>query len=378
MTGRAQIGYVSASVEGARQRKMKSVYRRFGVLRFVLAMMVVVSHGLPASGFDGFLARLGVGSVAVMGFFVLSGFIITEAIDVYYRDRPLAFIANRMLRILPPYWLALALSLLVHALLQWGGILSIQGEQPADIFSPRNLIANALAVIPLQGAIGVFDPARFYGFVRYYWAVLVEVEFYLVAFAIMIAGRLLTKRRADIAAACFSALLAGHVVSDYVVPIRPELTYVPYFALGVSLYAWRSGYRLALLGVIASAIATFVAFARYINQMKPLSALAALDDWTITGTNLLLMALACLAIYWLSDTATTGAARRVDRWFGDLSYPIYLNHYTVLTLVFSLALAPWPSFALIAAGSVLVAWLAVAAIEHPLRRLRDAVRGQAL
>ncbi|MBN9049222.1 MAG: acyltransferase [Rhizobiales bacterium] len=357
---------------------MTSVYRRFGVLRLILAMMVVVSHGVPASGFEGFLARLGIGSVAVMGFFVLSGFIITEAIDVYYRERPAAFIANRMLRILPPYWLALILSLMVHALLQWGGILSIHGENPRDIFSAQNIAANTFAVIPLQGLLGVFDPAKFYGFVRYYWAVLIEVDFYIVAFAIMLPGLVFKRKRADIAAACVAALLLCHVVNDYVRPIRHELSYIPYFALGVSLYAWRSGYRLALIGVIASAAATLVAFLRYLNQMKPLSALASIDDWPVVATNIVLLTIVCVAIFRLSNTDTTGPARRIDRWFGDLSYPIYLNHYTVLTLVFSLALPPWPSFLLIAAGSVLVAWGAATTLERPLRRLRDVVRGQTL
>jgi len=81
---------------------MQVSYRPFGIFRFVLAVSVVVSHstGLEAPG--SFLAAMGIGNIAVMGFFVLSGFIIAEAASTFYRNRPAAFLANRFWRIAPP------------------------------------------------------------------------------------------------------------------------------------------------------------------------------------------------------------------------------------------------------------------------------------
>ena len=49
-----------------------------------------------------------------MGFFVLSGFIIAEAIDVFYQRPAAAFLLNRVLRLGPPYWVAVIVSIAVH------------------------------------------------------------------------------------------------------------------------------------------------------------------------------------------------------------------------------------------------------------------------
>src|SRR4051812_5622231 len=55
---------------------MQVGYRPFGSLRFFLAASVVVSHSMPLEAPNSFLAQMGIGNFAVMGFFVLSGFII--------------------------------------------------------------------------------------------------------------------------------------------------------------------------------------------------------------------------------------------------------------------------------------------------------------
>jgi peptidoglycan/LPS O-acetylase OafA/YrhL len=50
----------------------------------------------------------------VMAFFILSGFIISEARNVFHYHRPWEFIANRLLRLAPSYLLARALSIAPH------------------------------------------------------------------------------------------------------------------------------------------------------------------------------------------------------------------------------------------------------------------------
>lgn len=51
------------------------------------------------------------GRHAVMGFFAISGFLITMIANEVYRDRPEAFLLNRALRIYPTYWACLILAL---------------------------------------------------------------------------------------------------------------------------------------------------------------------------------------------------------------------------------------------------------------------------
>src|SRR3546814_689123 len=113
-------------------------YRPFGTYRLVLATLVLLSHSFWLSlGGDHFLSRIGVGNVGVMSFFVLSGFVISEALSSFYQTRPAAFLLNRFNRLYPPFLAALAISVGLHA---WAG----QGS-----FITQNLLANTLALVPL-------------------------------------------------------------------------------------------------------------------------------------------------------------------------------------------------------------------------------------
>jgi peptidoglycan/LPS O-acetylase OafA/YrhL len=53
------------------------------------------------------------GPVAVFVFFMISGFVIGEAALKFYDGRPVQFFLNRLIRLYPPYLMALALTGLV-------------------------------------------------------------------------------------------------------------------------------------------------------------------------------------------------------------------------------------------------------------------------
>src|ERR1700760_1525893 len=89
-------------------------YRCFGGFRLLLAVFVMVQHfgaDLAPAPLAIVLAPYMPGGVAVLVFFALSGFVISEAIDAVYRDRAVPFLTNRLLRILPHFLLAVALSM---------------------------------------------------------------------------------------------------------------------------------------------------------------------------------------------------------------------------------------------------------------------------
>ena len=67
--------------------KKNSDYRFFGSFRFFLALLVVISHSLVLGGdkYVLYLKPWGLGNAAVMIFFLLSGFIIAEATDKFYK-----------------------------------------------------------------------------------------------------------------------------------------------------------------------------------------------------------------------------------------------------------------------------------------------------
>ncbi|MDX1429000.1 MAG: hypothetical protein R3282_01880, partial [Rhodothermales bacterium] len=89
----------NAPSDSYRERIAAHPYRLFGGYRLSLATMVLLSHSpgfLPAWMID-----LSLGNVGVFSFFVLSGFVIAEALDVFYRGNVRGFAINRFLKIYP-------------------------------------------------------------------------------------------------------------------------------------------------------------------------------------------------------------------------------------------------------------------------------------
>ena len=70
-------------------------YRVVGLFRLMLATAVVCGHAGWLTGGDNPIGRLLGARNAVLLFFVMSGFVLTEAAATYYRNRPWAFAANR-------------------------------------------------------------------------------------------------------------------------------------------------------------------------------------------------------------------------------------------------------------------------------------------
>ena len=114
-----------------------------GFLRLALALCVVVSHTFPLGGFNGGFdpleaitaGRTSIGTLAVDGFFVLSGYLISRSFLSV--PRIMSYFWRRALRIFPGYWVCLVITALVFAPLAWhkerGGFLGVfttQGDTP--------------------------------------------------------------------------------------------------------------------------------------------------------------------------------------------------------------------------------------------------------
>lgn len=101
---------------------MQSIDQRLGrdnalnIIRLVLAALVIVSHSFPIGGFgvDPVVGDLGLGSIAVGGFFAISGYLITQS---RYRSSLWSYAWKRVLRIFPGYWVCLIFTAFVAAAL---------------------------------------------------------------------------------------------------------------------------------------------------------------------------------------------------------------------------------------------------------------------
>src|SRR5258706_469751 len=83
-----------------------------GLLRFLLASSVVLSHSTPIFGF-----RLIGGEMAVQTFYIISGFYMGLILNEKYHSYFL-FVTNRLLRLYPVYWATLFL-VLITSILSW-------------------------------------------------------------------------------------------------------------------------------------------------------------------------------------------------------------------------------------------------------------------
>src|SRR5688500_15297626 len=131
----------------------------FGTLRLLLALMVVFSH-LPGSDY-----LVHFGFYAVCGFFVLSGFLMTTGLHEVYRFDAKLFWGNRLLRLLPPYYLVCLLTLLI--------VIQVPAEAGAYLSYwvsdvPRFDIALNLLILPQQW------PQLDFRLVPPFWSVAVE------------------------------------------------------------------------------------------------------------------------------------------------------------------------------------------------------------
>ena len=131
----------------------------FGMLRLVLASAVIISHSYPLSGQPGreFVSRFSgqetLGGLAVAGFFVLSGFLLTRSALNGSIGR---YAWRRALRIFPGFWVCLLVTAFVFAPLMW---LYERGLTSGFVLDPQGplsyLRANALTGMQQWGISGL-------------------------------------------------------------------------------------------------------------------------------------------------------------------------------------------------------------------------------
>lgn len=341
-----------------------ATYRPFGAVRLCLALMVMAQHFqylLPAQHRAPFHA-LGLGVVAVSAFFALSGFIIADAFAHFYRDRPLAFLANRALRVVPPYLLALALSVLVHQLLWQSGRLALWDYAARPPLDGVLVLHSLLALLPGGGG---YD--RAFAFIPFVWSLRVEIGFYLIAALAVAARRHAPAWPSDRwmlpigvlagSLACLLAIHSGHAAA---------LRNAPFFLLGWSLQAAPRHQRAVALPCIA---------ASWLGCMHALATWPQANDPSPMLQMVLLTGLLAVLLQCGRQHEFASRLQRMDSRLGALSYPLYLNHYAVGILAYDLA--PSGSVALWLAAMLASLPLAVAAnicAETPLRRIRSRIR----
>lgn len=325
----------------------------FDVLRLALAGAVAVTHAMQlALGWQPSIGGTEVGALAVDGFFVLSGFLITAS---WLRLRsPGRFVWHRALRILPGFWTCLLVTALVVApllaVLNGGSasaVLTGPGSATTYVLHNAGLFMAQFGIAGLPAATP--DPVVNGSL----WTLFYEALCYAAVFGLGVLG--LLRRRPLLVVAGVAALqlatAAQEATGTTLLPGENLPRLLLLFALGAAAHLVAD--RVPVTPVaLAAAGATLVA------------GLLLLDDYRALGAP-------GFALLLLVVAARLPWRPRLRR---DLSYGAYVWHWPVALLVLSTPLAAAPFVVVLLAvlgGTALVALASWHLVESPALRLKD-------
>jgi peptidoglycan/LPS O-acetylase OafA/YrhL len=315
-----------------------------GYYRLILALLVAASHAGLTFG------RFNPGEIAVVSFFLLSGYVMTALIDRYYLDfrRIGPFYLDRALRLYPQF-LVYSLAMIVAA--EWFGLRHLWMSAPPTLASD----AAQLTMLPLA-----FSERFPNMLLPQAWSLGLELMFYAVFPFFLIPGERMMAAYAS--GLVFLFAFCGRISADwFAYRILPGVLFV--FILGSWIRRPESRFGRAPLAV---------AYAIAVTAL-----IVALTIWPrrTSVCDMLIGLVAGLPIVYGLSRA------RIDGWgntlAGDLSYGVFLNHMLLLPLL--VRLLPDASaglrFAALTPISIALSYVTFQCIERPAiawrRGLRD-------
>ena len=298
---------------------------RPGLFRLLLAACVVVSHA----------SNLEVGRIAVLLFFVLSGYWVYDIWTARFgRDRTALFYASRYLRVAPLYLVGLTLAAVLTGF---------------DV----GLVNYAI----LGAANARVDP------LWVSWSLDVELQFYLLL--PLLAALMETEPQA------FPALTGIAALCGWLLYWRTGVVeifqYLPAFAAGMLIrrHAWDPGRRVALVSLAAFVLLTLALFLSdeglpYLLKDRP----------HLVNRDLFAFAWMIPLLPYLAH-ALAQPSGALDRHLGNLSYPLYISHPAVMTLFTVLTPHKTLTLKLACLAAILSATVALYAfVDRPCERAR--------
>lgn len=291
-----------------------------GAFRLILAAAVLVSH---ASALD-------VGRLAVMLFFYLSGYWTSRIwSEKFARNNIWMFYLSRYWRIFPLFIVITLASAALRAL-------------PLNIFN-FTLIGVATTGVDPTGVS---------------WSLDLEMQFYL----------LLPLVAAIAFRAPGVALLASLIVMvfgwwlKYRFGISTVATYLPVFVLGILTYSrsWRPSQRTSTISLVAFGLfCVLTYFTPFFSKKTP-------DPFDQDIWAMIWM----LPLLPYAAHSLTIRSSRLDRHFGNLSYPLYLVHYPIINVMVNRFGENIPIKLAAATVAVVIAILFYLLVDRPVDRVR--------
>ena len=315
-----------------------------GIYRLVLAIMVLLSHaGVLIAGFNQ-------GVVAVVQFYLLSGFVMTALVTRYYGslDRYGPFLVDRAARIGPQFYLYLAVTASVIAI-------CAPPSQTGTVVDLSGLTANAL-IVPLDFYMYLL-PTKIY--MPQTWSLGLEVLFYAL-FPLLLIFRLRLLATV-LSVPVFLVAVSGLINTDiFGYRLLPGTLFM--FLLGGFIYEARSRSLPWWL------------WTAWLACCLLLVAVLAISSLNLPYTKEVALGLSIgLPLVWLLRHQ---ASSRLDAIAGNLSYGVFMSHNAVIFFAQSRGVdVSKPAWvAIIVVICIGLAYLSYAAVEAPFIRLRRAMR----
>lgn len=324
-----------------------------GTLRLLLALAVLLSHAEVR--FYG----LNPGVIAVVGFYVISGYVMTGLLRRYYpggADIP-RYCLDRLLRLMPPYLAVAALTWLWWML----------AGKPATLFLRHEPgiadLVNNLLVVPLN--FFMWNDADHYTLIPPSWSLGAEIQFYLLMPLLLLARLRLAALVASVAVFLCASL--GLLQTEWFgYRLLPGVLFM--FLLGSFLYDAHHAVPSipALLRRVLPWLAPAAAVLAAVSLAYAGKLMLPYNRETLLGIAFavpLVHALACRP------------SRPWDEAAGDLAFSVFLNHFLLIWAVFGKVESVAELLALIAASLALAA-LIHRFVEAPAQRLRRGLRAR--
>jgi peptidoglycan/LPS O-acetylase OafA/YrhL len=295
-----------------------------GVIRLLLALAVVVAHvggdlmGIPLFGGNGY--------VAVSCFFIISGFYMSFVLNVKYPQGVADFYAARVIRLFPLYFLVLGVTVAIQATsVLTGKPLGAFSVLVAEPFSWWQYLWAAVANLTFVGSEFLILYSKMSGVpvdhltvLPVIWSLGVEVFFYLMAPFVL-------RARVAVVMAIFATALLLRLGIAWRFDFQWTMwTYyfgpanLAFFFAGALAHRMHGSWRVA-----RSTVAQYALWVGLTVLILFASRIFDIHSYTILYV---LFALAVAPIFELSKNW------KWDRLVGELSYPVYLVHASILTV----------------------------------------------
>ncbi|WP_259755086.1 acyltransferase family protein [Pseudomonas sp. GCEP-101] len=335
-----------------------------GTLRFFMASCVVAFHLTEETP--------NIGMLAIVFFYSISGYLITLVLHETYNFKVTQFTTNRILRLYPAYLFTLGIGITASMIdgfsafhPTWhstGSLLDIFGN---TLIFPWGIVAGT--------------NVEQYRIIPSSWSVGVELCCYAILW-------LITSRswRLSLITAAFSIAWYFWVSFSN---SNPMLKYYPIiaamlpFSLGSMAYfmstklTFLCGLRNnkpAQTVLLLSVVAVFIWLWRESLDTSKI----VVSHWSYYAN----IALAFITVLLVNKSRMSGVTARIDKYLGDLAYPVFLGHFIYAFLVwklFNTELRGWEIFSYAYFATIAASIFIVEFIDNPITQVRSRIREKA-